>query len=74
MEYIRFFEYLHGDDSYWTFCVKCADGLLRAELVAELVAAVVDSNDDCSLFDPSLKRCDVSCDRLASFGVRFQVK
>ena len=53
--------------------MKCADGLL-VERVAELVAAVVDSHDDCSLFDPSLKRCDVSCDRLASFGVRFQVK
>ena len=56
------------------FCANCADGLLRAELFAELVPAVVAGmHDDCSLFDPSLKRCVANCDGLASFGVGRQV-
>ena len=57
-----------------TFCANCADGLLRAELVAELVAAVEDVRDDFSSFDPSLKRCDANRDGLASFGVRRHLK
>ena len=58
-----------------TLCANCAERLLCTELVAELVAAVVvDVHDDCSLFDPSLERCDASCDGLASLGVRRQVK
>ena len=57
-----------------TFCANCAERLLCTELVAELVAAVVvDVHDDCSLFDPSLKRCVANCDGLASFGVGRQV-
>ena len=60
--------------SYLTFCANCAEHLLGAELVAELVAAVVDVHDDCSLFDPPLKRCDKNCGGLASFRVRRQVK
>ena len=57
-----------------TFCANCAERLLCAELVAELVAAVIGVHDNCSLFDPSLERCDANCDGLASFGVRLQVK
>ena len=68
----------HGDTgivclSYWTFCAKCADGLLGAELVGELVAGV-NVHNDYSLFYQFLKYCDANCDGLASFGVRRQVK
>ena len=50
-----------------TFCANCANGLLRAEIAAELVAAVVvNLPDDFCLFDPSLKRCDANRDGLDS--------
>ena len=67
----------HGDTgivclSYWTFCAKCADGLLGAELVGELVAGV-NVHNDYSLFYPVLKCYNANCDGLASFGVHRQV-
>ena len=56
------------------FWGNCAQRLLCAELVAELVVAVVGVHDYCSLLYPSSKRCQANCVGLDSCGVRRQVK